>query len=1027
MDFYNTSDLEQLSQRMMADQMNEPDYPEEDHAWHQDYLYSVDDWPHNQGHPEDDEPKVDPNLMPMLYVLGQHVVLEQGKPQNGTPYVAFLFLILSLWGFPSVQALPQLSHTPSGVFNHHPQGPIFNQSGMNPFMSQANGFQNPTTPFRNLPAPSNDPFYPYTLTSQHSPNEAVLPLPNNDLNEFVTPVSPHQTFFKLKGRTLSDLNFFHILLDYNFTALEEKAQSLCKELPNSVSAQNTTALKRSILSVLKVSCNHLQEDILKAKMIYIEPSRKELNTLDTLETSVTETIGTHDLPKQRQPRFNEPVFDNENPMKIDHQFHMIPANCGGDPCFVPLPRFNISRSKRQRIGSRLEQSEQARLLRFLHKRHCKPFLDLIEAREYLSSAPTKQLNQTLVEKAKECVYVFRTNLTKTLSIFHPDRNSTNKITLSLHPKQWAKKYLQRREQLRKAKALVRRKRIAPIIAAVAGVGMVASVASNIFTLVQLQQLSAKVNANHATTIRLLKEFETKMQATNLRIDGLMAWLQKLAAFTIGAINDVTQSYYASVVFTEVEKDIRAVLGGLIKLSERRLSPDLVDLEQLRNVYQDIITYTGQRGLRLAIDNFAGIFEVEVSYTFFTSGVVRVFVHIPFMGGQGMMDVFQFLPVPIALNNQTLIVPNPREELIAVSTEGDVYRPMRIDTLHSCRTVSDLYYCDLESFLYKRSLSTCIEALYVSDEDQIKEHCEFMALQPGNYVVQVDPQNFVVYHHERENVILSCPNGHQRQDSFASFAKITSPPSCVVNGPNYVLHGSYSLKTDPLSVHFRVRDHSQLFDDKLGYKISFLKEEENQLLLRKQATGVKISDIESEYHRPPSWSWALSLSTILSILLTSCCCSFICFYYCCKGNRARTLWRERQPERPWWRSFAAPWVRPPPRPSPHQNPILRTPLWNHRTTLPTSGSLPTLHSAPLPPPYDEPEGAESLALQEQKRSEGHPRSSEPLEVPSHHRVRQPSPPPQGSPPAEHNPFLHANPRMRVYPNPDPKVTFRNIPL
>ena len=655
-------------------------------------------------HPQDQDSKENPSIPLALAVttatmalqligpnmadsLAKGVEISQRNPTAQQYVILYLFMMQMSFLWP-------ITNAQTNIYSHLP-----NQTNANQWGDTYKGL----SPLDLSPDSFSDNIF-------HTPQAS-------DHGKFVEPVVENHAFFKRRGRVISNLNFIHLVLNYNITELEQRSNTLCTQLDVVQNPTNVTftPLKKSIITLLTVRCNHLREDLLKLKMIWIAPSRQDLNKLDLYQYPLI-----HDLPLSEHLKRQQSIKEREEELKI---------------------------------------------IRFLQKEYCTPFLDVFEAKQYLVLAKHQKGNLTkherdMVEIAKNCKHVFTNKRNgSVLTSFKKGDGSNIKVTArksnssdiepyslirkpTIKPKYklvprsppGTKRYLQERARRQTLIMQVRKARALPVVIAGVAVGVaITAFASALFSLFQLQQQQAQAETDRLTTVRLLQDHETRIAETEGRLETLVSWLRNFEQQTSAALADITQSFYASVVFDEVEKDMRAIIDGLYMLTTNRLSPNLVNLEQLRSVFNDMQIFAAQRGLQLAIKDVSGLFNVEVSYIVYDDGKLTILVHIPVMGGRGTLNIYQYLPAPILLSNSSFAIPKPEHDLIAVAMDEEVYRPMRVDTLQECRSIQDLYYCELESFVYKHGYGSCIEALYLSNEQQMRDLCEFRFLPAKDHV------------------------------------------------------------------------------------------------------------------------------------------------------------------------------------------------------------------------------------------------------------------------------------------------------
>jgi hypothetical protein len=133
---------------------------------------------------------------------------------------------------------------------------------------------------------------------------------------------------------------------------------------------------------------------------------------------------------------------------------------------------------------------------------------------------------------------------------------------------------------------------------------------------QVAQLSLSTGMDeHA--VRVLQEHEAKTTINNRSIE-ILKLAEKADQRQLFSLDLVSLQIMGSLTKDEAEKEIRRIISAVQLLIKNRLSPDLIQTDQLGQVVNSLKDKAAKKGLVLGITSKEDIFRVDTSHIFFAN-------------------------------------------------------------------------------------------------------------------------------------------------------------------------------------------------------------------------------------------------------------------------------------------------------------------------------------------------------------------------------------------------------------------------
>ncbi len=427
------------------------------------------------------------------------------------------------------------------------------------------------------------------------------------------------------------------------------------------------------------------------------------------------------------------------------------------------------------------------------------------------------------------------------------------------------------------------------------VGIIA-LASFLFTHVQLSALSVSTGTtNHAMAV--MQDHETRVDI-NERSINLMKEEIADSRETERILTSLNVVYHALFVQSEIEHELMRVMSGLQMLSLRKLSPDLVHTDDLREVLRRLGKSAQNHYMELAIDRPEELFGCETSHIIFANQSMRVFVHVPAYRHDGIMDLYQYVKMPLqVMGSEHFILPEPEGDLIAIGKGAGWYKTMTINELTACKRVRDIFYCNNNNIFDKRTSDSCLVGLYHSDAAAVKRNCQFSVEPDRDQLVQLNATAFVLYQYSIGYVELICSMGgsHRRIANFKGVKLVHVASTCRGNSRSFVFDGTQGIFSEAVGWHLRSVRMNEVIGDELLQKMANVSQETlARMALVGTSKGLSVKDLSVgfENERVEQLTKVLVITSLIGL-----CIGLVVLYLCkthrlCFGDRRIAFFASR---------------------------------------------------------------------------------------------------------------------------------------
>jgi hypothetical protein len=155
-----------------------------------------------------------------------------------------------------------------------------------------------------------------------------------------------------------------------------------------------------------------------------------------------------------------------------------------------------------------------------------------------------------------------------------------------------------------------------------------------------------------------------------------------------------------------------------------------------------------------------LFQIEVSHLY--NPVTMEFtliLHIPMVSNTNLLDLYEFLPLPIHFNfsAKVSITPVVSQSNLLASGHLKSFQTISSSDLHSCLRLGDTFFCKGRKVMETSLKRSCRGALYLTNTEAIQTTCMFKVAEAWEKIFELADNTWAVYSTIDTNQVSSTKN------------------------------------------------------------------------------------------------------------------------------------------------------------------------------------------------------------------------------------------------------------------------------
>jgi hypothetical protein len=314
---------------------------------------------------------------------------------------------------------------------------------------------------------------------------------------------------------------------------------------------------------------------------------------------------------------------------------------------------------------------------------------------------------------------------------------------------------------------------------------------------RITQLNSEISALKSKTDLLvdvshlheahLHHLEEKTDATNK----LLADMLKANVWFTAKITDAVEKKFQSVIHHHV---------NVVKSAQHhRLAPGALPHNVLDEILNHTLAIAKKQNMVSFVNYASDLFQVEVSHLYDPNTLqFMLIIHIPLISNANLLELYEFLPLPIHFNFSANISITPdigQNNLLAIG-HSKSFQTISSTDLHSCLHLGDTFFCKGRKVMETSLQKSFLGSLYLAYAEAIQTTCKFKVAEASEKTFELAENTWAVYSTGTINTNQVCQAKNTIQTrQINSGDTVTVEPGCYIRTMDHVISADKSETTE----------------------------------------------------------------------------------------------------------------------------------------------------------------------------------------------------------------------------------------
>jgi hypothetical protein len=240
----------------------------------------------------------------------------------------------------------------------------------------------------------------------------------------------------------------------------------------------------------------------------------------------------------------------------------------------------------------------------------------------------------------------------------------------------------------------------------------------------------------------------------------------------------------NAVVRQLDSRLHQFIDFVTQLQMRRLSMTWFTSTQMQALHQSVLRQAAKYDLKPLTNHLTDYFQLDVSYVR-SENFITAILHVPASATDSVFKLFRYVPFPIQLSNDQVLIINAKPDIIAVG-HNNHHRVLSDTQLNTCRKHYSKFICEMPLVTNTNFSTTCVGSLMDHNAVGIQTHCSLSTAPSQETVFQISNTMFAIYSPETFTGRGKCINGTALSALVSTISKVTVPPGCSFQLRNHVL-------------------------------------------------------------------------------------------------------------------------------------------------------------------------------------------------------------------------------------------------
>ncbi len=320
--------------------------------------------------------------------------------------------------------------------------------------------------------------------------------------------------------------------------------------------------------------------------------------------------------------------------------------------------------------------------------------------------------------------------------------------------------------------------------------------------------------NRAQIETLSGELFQNRQATRQLFEVIQDFLQNFAGIQ-NSFNEIRVALFHSIVanpmlfdarLTRIENQLwdrlRWFMHAIQAAVHQRFVVDNLNPSEMAALFKKLEERANEARCELLVQYHSDLFQIGTSLLY-DGKDSHVLIHVPMTPKNSLLRLFQLHPFPLPLFETHHLLPDVRNDILAISSTDTRYNAQLSSTdLLSCHRVNQIFMCDYFGVMSRSFNNTCLGSLHMQQFEAAQKLCPFKVVPVEEQVYQLRKGHFITYLPTFTTVNIQCQNGTATEMHLKKGTQqIHISPGCQGIFPNHFLTSDYSVRLDANIMHF----------------------------------------------------------------------------------------------------------------------------------------------------------------------------------------------------------------------------------
>ena len=282
-------------------------------------------------------------------------------------------------------------------------------------------------------------------------------------------------------------------------------------------------------------------------------------------------------------------------------------------------------------------------------------------------------------------------------------------------------------------------------------------------------------------VAALRQGEHRAQVSEEHVHELAGMLRDEERLQALRSSSETLGLVTLAAFINLARDTRRVSGALEQLLlHNRITPEIVAPGHLRDRLNRLEHEARRRGRTLITKSIVDACKLQASFGTYTSGKMRVVLHIPLRRQEDMFDVLEYIPTPFTTRRGRYAqVMNDPEELLAVDQKGSRWFSVTRRALAGYSRLQESRYSSSVGVIRTGSHPGCLWGLFRARDHSAHGECPVRITPEYPQAWRLSRRDYLVFHPRRELFEVRCKD-RRLAAQFRGLRRVSLDDGCRGN-------------------------------------------------------------------------------------------------------------------------------------------------------------------------------------------------------------------------------------------------------